>query len=129
MAFILLCCAVIILTIPAPWPYMNWVAFALALVALIVFCLGLRGGHFTTARLGGYPGVCQELEIAAAPPRKPTVSSAGVLTSTSTQIPEAIASGQPGFEAPSVSLVDAWLTGPCSDCGRIQNLAVLGRHL
>jgi hypothetical protein len=45
MAFILLCVAVIIIAAPTPAPWGSWVALALAVVALIVYCLGLHGSR------------------------------------------------------------------------------------
>jgi hypothetical protein len=48
MAFILLCVAVIIIAAPTPAPWGAWVALALAVVALIVYCLGLHGTHLAS---------------------------------------------------------------------------------
>lgn len=41
---IFLILAVIIITVPPQFPAWNWVAFAFALVALILYCVGWRSG-------------------------------------------------------------------------------------
>ena len=42
--FVLLCVAVIILSVPVPAPWGHWVACLLAVAALVVAAVGFRGG-------------------------------------------------------------------------------------
>lgn len=48
MAIILLCVAVIALATPTPPPWGNRIALVLAIIALIFYCVGLRGGHLVS---------------------------------------------------------------------------------
>jgi hypothetical protein len=45
LSFILLCLAVFVICIPPPAPWARWLATALTLLALIIFCLGHRADH------------------------------------------------------------------------------------
>ena len=49
---ILIGIAVLIMTIPWPAPGMNWVAFAFALIGLILVCLNARGTRITLSERG-----------------------------------------------------------------------------